>query len=61
VLDHARAERIETVWAVMWAHNEASAVVDIRAGMTDLGVLDDPWYGTAEDPKSRMFRIDLAD
>lgn len=61
VLDHARRSDIETVWAVMWPHNEASAAVAARIGMTDLGVVDDPWYGTPGDPKSRVFRIDLAD
>ena len=43
------------IWAVMFEQNEASARVAAKAGMTDLGLRDDPWYGTAEHPQSRMF------
>ncbi len=61
VLDHAAAAGLSTVWAIMWPQNDASAAVARRIGMADLGVVDDPWYGTPEEPTSRMFRIDLAD
>jgi RimJ/RimL family protein N-acetyltransferase len=43
------------VWAVMWPENEASANVALALGMTDLGVIDDPWYGEPDGPTSRMF------
>ena len=61
ILAHARATRIDIVWAVMWPHNESSAAVAQRIGMTDLGVIDDPWYGTPEEPTSRVFRIVFGD
>lgn len=56
LLDHALASGLATVWAIMWPENEASARVAGSIGMEDLGVVDDPWYGTESDPKSRMFR-----
>lgn len=43
------------IWAVMWPVNEASAKVAHAIGMTDLGVVDDPWYGEPRWPSSRMF------
>ena len=61
LLDHARRAGVGTVHAIMWPHNHASAAVAERVGMTDLGVVDDPWYGTPEEPTSRMFRIDLGE
>ncbi|HSM45103.1 MAG TPA: GNAT family N-acetyltransferase [Acidimicrobiia bacterium] len=61
VLRHAADAGIERVWAIMWPDNLASAKVARRAGMTDLGVRPDPWYGSKTDPDSRMFRIDLTD
>lgn len=54
-VDHWAVPR---VWAVMWPHNSASARVATTIGMTDLGVVEDPWYGTAEAPNSQMFRYD---
>lgn len=58
VLAHGLTLGRGPVWAVMWPHNEASARVCVAIGMTDLGVVEDPWYGTDEDPLSRMFRAD---
>ena len=58
VVEHAFASGIRRVWAIMWAHNEPSAAVARSIGMDHLGVRHDPWYGTEEDPDSRMFRID---
>lgn len=58
VLARALEAGIERVWAIMWPHNEASASVALAIGMTDLGVVDDPWYGTEEEPTSRMFRAE---
>lgn len=55
LLDHASACGVQRVYAVMWPHNVASAGVATRIGMRDLGVLADPWYGTPEDPDSRIF------
>ncbi len=49
---------LERVWAIMWAHNLASAAVSRAIGMTDLGVRDDPWYGTDEWAVSQMFTND---
>ncbi|MEE8600555.1 GNAT family N-acetyltransferase [Euzebya tangerina] len=56
VLAHGRAHQVGTIWAVMLPDNDASAQVASRIGMWDLGVLEDPWYGTPEEPLSRMFR-----
>lgn len=56
LLDRALACGLANVWAIMWPENEASARVARSIGMEDLGVVDDPWYGTESDPKSRMFR-----
>lgn len=47
----------ERVWAVMWPGNLPSAKVCRRLEMTDLGVCDDPWYGTVEYPASHFFGI----
>ena len=58
LLDHALRSGVATVWAIMWPHNEASARVASSIGMVDLGVRDDPWYGTEAEPTSRIFRID---
>lgn len=57
VLDEALACGHRRIWAGMWPHNEASASVCRRLGMTDLGEQVDPWYGTIEYPTSRMFCI----
>lgn len=58
VLSHALRSGIEQVWAVMWPHNEPSARVALAIGMVDMGVIDDPWYGTEAEPTSRIFRAD---
>lgn len=58
MLEHAWRHGVPRVWAVMWPHNGPSAAVARAIGMTDLGVRRDPWYGTPEDPDSRMFRAD---
>ena len=55
VLDHAIASGIRQIWAIMWPDNVASARVATSIGMTDLGVINDQWYGTEADPLSRMF------
>jgi RimJ/RimL family protein N-acetyltransferase len=46
---------VQRIWALMWRHNEQSARVARAIGMRELGVLIDPWYGSEEDPYSRMF------
>lgn len=56
VLGHALSGGVARVWAIMWAHNEPSARVATSIGMDDLGVIEDPWYGTDADPLSRIFR-----
>ncbi len=43
------------IWAVIRPENEVSAKLARALGMTDLGVIDDPWYGEPERPTSRMF------
>ncbi|MEM7288188.1 MAG: GNAT family N-acetyltransferase, partial [Actinomycetota bacterium] len=55
LLERARGAGVERVHAVMWPHNEPSAAVARRIGMLDLGVIADPWYGTDDDPDSRVF------
>lgn len=57
-IDHALGQGIPRVWAIMWPDNDASARVAAVAGMTDLGIRPDPWYGTTQDPDARMFRAD---
>lgn len=57
-LRFAAAAGIERVWAIMWPDNLASALVAERAGMVDLGIRPDRWYGTESDPDSRMFRFE---
>lgn len=57
-LRHATQAGIPRVWAIMWPHNRASARVAEGAGMVDLGVRPDPWYGTVSHPDSRMFRFE---
>lgn len=59
ILARAFAAAVPRVWAIMWAENTASAAVAAGIGMDDLGVVEDPWYGTAEEPLSQMFRADL--
>lgn len=54
MLAHALAHH-ERVWANMWPANLASAAVARRIGMSDLGEVLDPWYGTEVHPHSRMF------
>lgn len=58
LLAHLHAQGIGTVWAVMWPDNGPSAALARRIGMREVGVRADPWYGTAEDPDSRIFRAD---
>ena len=58
LLAHLHRAGADTIWAVMWAHNGPSAALARRIGMRELGVRADPWYGTAEDPDSRIFRHD---
>lgn len=58
VLGHAWRAEVERVWAVMWPNNDSSAKVASAIGMTDLGVIDDPWYGSDQEPTSRIFRMD---
>ncbi len=55
VIEHGLSNGVRRVWALMWSHNHASAKVARAAGMRDLGVLVDPWYGSDEDPYSQMF------
>ena len=57
-LDHAIRAGVTRIWAVMWPENGPSARVAASLGMTDLGVRQDPWYGTDEYPDSRMFRYE---
>jgi len=57
VLARAVAGEVSRVWAIMWPHNDASAEVALRLGMIDHGVVNDPWYGTAEEPTSRMLSV----
>lgn len=56
VLELALGSGIPRVWAVMWPHNDPSARVASSIGMTDLGAINDPWYGTEAEPTSRIFR-----
>lgn len=56
-IDHAWAHGHTEIIAIMWPDNVRSAAVSERIGMTDLGSVNDPWYGTLEEPTSRMFRI----
>ena len=56
VLDSALAGSVSRVWAIMWPNNEPSARVAASIGMDDLGVIEDPWYGTEAAPTSRIFR-----
>lgn len=58
ILAHAFNYSVNRVWAIMWPDNEPSARVAESIGMTDLGVLNDRWYGTNEEPQSRMFRAE---
>lgn len=55
-LEHAWRLGHGEVIAIMWPDNHRSAAVCDRIGMVDLGIVDDPWYGTDEEPTSRMFR-----
>ncbi len=55
LLDRARSAGVPKVYAVMWPENLASAAVASSIGMADLGVVADPWYGTEQDPDSRIF------
>lgn len=58
-LQRARAHGHRRVLAIMWPDNEPSKRVCSRLGMTDLGEVDDPWYGSPEAPTSLMFALDL--
>nr|WP_274387438.1 GNAT family N-acetyltransferase [Salsipaludibacter albus] len=55
MLTHGFAHGASRIWAVMWPDNAPSAAVCRRLGMAELGVRVDPWYGTADDPDSRVF------
>lgn len=55
LLNHAFMIGIDQVWALMWPSNEASARVAQAIDMTDLGDIEDAWYGTEEEPLSRVF------
>ena len=56
VLAHGLTSGVPRIWAIMWSQNAASAAVAAAIGMVDLGVVEDPWYGSPSDPMSRMFR-----
>lgn len=51
-------DRVDRIWAVMWAENHASGAVASAIGMRDLGVLHDPWYGAPETPFSKFYLRD---
>lgn len=55
LLTHVLHAPIDRVWAVMWPQNEASARVAASIGMADQGVINDPFYGSEEEPTSRVF------
>lgn len=55
------AAGVGQIWALMWPDNDSSAAVALAAGMTDLGVRRDPWYGSVEEPTSRILRLDARD
>ena len=55
MLQRARDAGVPKVYAVMWPNNDASAAVATTIGMADLGIIADPWYGTEDDPDSRVF------
>lgn len=55
VVDAGLAAGLTEIWAIMYPENEASARVATKIGMTDLGVREDPWYGSPDAPVSRMF------
>jgi len=59
LLDHARSWGVSSVLAIMWPTNHASARVAAAIGMTDLGIRNDPWYGSEAEPTSWMFRSDF--
>lgn len=48
-------ESEDRIWAMMLQENDASVRVAEAIGMTDLGVVDDRWYGGLDEPASRMF------
>lgn len=56
LLDHVLGAGATRVWALMWPNNLRSARVARSIGMHDLGVIQDPWYGTDEEPMSQMFQ-----
>lgn len=60
MLARAEAAGVPRVWAIMWPDNDRSAHVARSIGMTDLGVVPDPWYGSPEEPDSLMFRWERA-
>ncbi len=55
LLERGISSGVRRIWALMWKQNEPSAKVARACGMRELGVLVDPWYGSEEDPYSRMF------
>lgn len=56
LLRHTLDSGVARIWALMWPHNVASARVARSIGMVDFGVIQDPWYGTDEEPMSQMFQ-----
>lgn len=55
LLDYLLKAGVARVWALMWPDNEPSARVAAAIGMSPLGVVADPWYGTDHEPTSRVF------
>lgn len=55
VIEYGLTNGVPRIWALMWRNNFASAKVARSAGMRDLGVLVDPWYGSEDDRYSQMF------
>ena len=55
LLDRTLAMDVPRLWAFMWPDNHASANFARAVGMTEIGVIHDPWYGTDEEPTSRIF------
>ncbi|MEV7395615.1 GNAT family N-acetyltransferase [Aeromicrobium sp. NPDC092404] len=45
LLDTVFADGLDEVWCTMYPHNEPSARVAQRIGLTDLGIIPDRWYG----------------
>lgn len=56
LLHHTLGLGVPRIWALMWPNNYPSARVARTIGMSDLGVIQDPWYGSAEEPMSQIFQ-----